>query len=315
MTELATYPSYVELYASGELERRVEEAHQRLADCTLCPVVCQANRLDGEVGVCGGGRLASLASYGTHFGEEHILRGWRGSGAVFFAGCNMHCVYCQNADISQDRQSAEVTPDMLAAVFLDLQQQGCHNLNLVTPSHVIPQILEALLLAAAQGLRLPIVYNSSAYDALPALRLLDGIVDIYMPDLKYADSTIALRYSGINAYWEVARRAVAEMHRQVGDLRIEGGIARRGLLIRHLVLPNDLAGTAAVMQWIATLSLDSWVNLMDQYRPAFYANRFPKLQRPITGQEYAKAIQSARAAGVHRGIPFERPRLTNDFIG
>ncbi|NJL34718.1 MAG: radical SAM protein [Chloroflexaceae bacterium] len=294
------------LYASGELSQRVEQSRAQLAACTLCPQGCRTNRLADKTGKCGAGRYALVASACAHMGEERVLRGHGGSGTVFFSGCNLHCVFCQNYDISQYRYGGAMEAEELAALFISLQQRGCHNLNLVTPSHVVPQLLTALLIAVERDFRLPIVYNTAAYDALPTLRLLDGIVDIYMPDLKYSDSDTAARYSGIGHYWEVSTKALKEMHRQVGPLAIENGLARRGVLIRHLVLPGDLAGTAEVMRFIAhEVSADSWVNLMPQYYPAFRANTFPELRRRTPPQEYSDAVQAARQVGLHRGIPFD----------
>lgn len=302
----ATYPSYLALYESGGLAQRVEEARKRLQACTLCPRVCRANRLEGEVGECGVGRYALVSSHGPHFGEERVLRGTHGSGTVFFAGCNLRCLYCQNYEISQLKWGSETPPEELAEIFLDLQRMGCHNLNLVTPSHVVAQILEALGIAVEKGFRLPIVYNTSAYDSVQALKLLDGVVDIYMPDLKYSDSRVAEKYSGIKHYWEVARVAFREMHRQVGDLVLENGLAKRGLLIRHLVLPNDIAGSKRVLEFIAgELSQDSWVNVMAQYYPAHRAHEYPELSRRITHEEYGAVVEYAKELGLHRGIPFE----------
>ncbi len=301
------YPSYLKLYETGELRERVERAREMSRRCVLCPRACLANRLEGEVGECGVGRFALLSSYGPHFGEEDVLRGWRGSGTVFFAGCNMRCVYCQNYEISQLRFGREVGPEGLAQVFLEVQAMGCHNLNLVTPSHVVWQILEALLIAVERGFRLPIVYNTSSYDSLQSLRLLDGVVDIYMPDLKYSDSRTALKYSGVKGYWEVARKAVKEMYRQVGDLVLdENGLAKRGVLIRHLVLPNDVAGSKRVMEFIAKeLSKDAWVNVMAQYYPTYRAWEYPEIARRITLKEYYEVVEYARSLGIHRGIPFD----------
>jgi putative pyruvate formate lyase activating enzyme len=303
---MVTYPGYLALHESGELRRRAEEVRKRLEACTLCPRVCRANRLTGEAGECGVGRYALVSSHGPHFGEERVLRGTRGSGTVFFAGCNLRCVYCQNFEISQFRWGSEMPPEELAEIFLDIQRMGCHNLNLVTPSHVVAQILEALLIAVEKGFRLPIVYNTSAYDSIQALRLLDGVVDIYMPDLKYSDSRVAEKYSGIKNYWEVARVAFKEMHHQVGDLVIESGLAKRGLLIRHLVLPGDIAGFKKVLEFIASeLSKDSWVNVMAQYYPTHKAHEYPELSRPIASAEYEEVVEYARKLGIHRGIPFD----------
>ncbi len=306
MTSTETYPAYLALHARGELARRGQLARQRLAACTLCPRACQADRLADRRGACGMGRHAMVASASAHFGEESVLRGQRGSGTVFFSGCNLRCVFCQNHDISQEMYGSILSAEELAAVFLDIQRRGCHNLNLVTPSHVTTSLLEALLIAVERGFRLPIVYNTAAYDALPTLRLLADVVDIYMPDVKYADSETAARYSNIPHYWEVATLALREMQRQVGVLQVEDGVARRGLLIRHLVLPDNLAGTAQVMDFIAReLAPDTWVNVMAQYHPAYHARRFPELRHGISEQDYAHAVEVARQSGIHRGIPFD----------
>ena len=301
-----TYPSYLQLYRSNELSARAERARALLSPCRVCPRGCKVDRLADEKGECQVGGYALVSSHGPHFGEEPVLRGRRGSGTVFFAGCNLHCVYCQNYDISQLAHGRPVAPAALAEVFLQVQELGCHNLNLVTPTHVVPQILEALVLAVEQGFRLPLVYNTSTYDSLIALELLDGVVYIYMPDLKYADDGNGLRYSGVRSYSRVAGRAIKEMHRQVGDLVMDSsGVARRGLLIRHLVLPGGLAGTKRVMRFIAQeLSPDSYVNLMGQYRPEYKAFHHPELAQPPSHEELTKALELALEAGIHRGIPF-----------
>jgi len=294
--------AYLSLLRSGELQRRVVEARQHLAECDVCARVCRVNRLVGERGICRTGERARVSSYGPHLGEENPLRGWRGSGTIFFTRCNLHCQYCQNWDISQTDAGEEMETEELAAIMLDLQSYGCHNINLVSPSHVVPQILAALLVAAQAGLNLPLVYNTGGYDSLEMLRLLDGVVDIYMPDMKYGDSAIARRYSLVRDYVRVNQAAVREMHRQVGDLQLdEHGLARRGLLVRHLVLPNYLAGTAQVVRFLVEeISRDTYLNLMDQYRPAYLASRFPQLNRRITPQEYRHALELAQKAGLHR---------------
>ncbi len=303
---MKAYPSYLALFRSGEISRRVETVTKQLEACVLCPRACKANRAAGETGECGVGRLALVASSGPHFGEESVLVGLRGSGTVFFAGCNMRCVFCQNYDISQMRMGREVTAAELADIFLDLQDRGCHNLNLVTPSHVVAQALEALALAVERGFRLPIVYNSSGYDALATLRLLDGIVDIYMPDVKYSDSAGAEKYSGVKNYWKIVRQALREMHEQVGDLQTMNGVAVRGLLVRHLVLPNRIAGTYKVMQFLAeNISKDSYVNVMDQYRPVYRAGAYTELSRRPTRDEWEDAVRLARQCGIHRGDSFD----------
>jgi len=296
-------PAYVRLLENGALQKRVDEAYQRLEHCELCAVECRVNRRAGELGSCRTGELARLSSYGPHMGEEAALRGWRGSGTVFFAGCNLRCQYCQNYDISQMRASGEeVEPQDLAAAFLELQAYGCHNINLVSPSHVIPQILAAVLMAAFAGLRLPLVYNTGGYDAVEALKLLDGVVDIYMPDMKYSNPQVARRYSKVINYPKLNQDAVREMHRQVGDLQIGlDGLARRGLLVRHLVLPSDLANTDQVLAFIAEkLSPATYVNIMDQYFPCYRAYDYPPLDRPISGAEYAHALALAEKHGLTR---------------
>lgn len=246
-----------------------------------------------------------MASAGPHFGEERPLVGTGGSGTIFFGSCNLACCFCQNYDISQFRAGEEMDVPELAAQMLQLQRRGCHNVNLVTPTHVTPGIVAALGIAAREGLRIPIVYNCGGYESVETLRLLDGIVDIYMPDIKYSDDDEALRYSGAPGYWARAREAVLEMHRQVGDLTLDSrGIAVRGLLIRHLVLPGGLAGTDRVMDFIGTrVSAGSWVNVMDQYRPCWRACRVPELSRVVTRSEYRAAVVAAQRAGLTRGLP------------
>jgi putative pyruvate formate lyase activating enzyme len=293
-------PAYLSLLENGELHKRVYEAYQRLERCELCGVKCRVNRRTDKLGSCRTGELARLSSYGPHMGEEAALRGWRGSGTVFFAGCNLRCQFCQNYDISQMNAGEEVEPQELAAAFLELQKYGCHNINLVTPSHVIPQILAAVEMAAFGGLRLPLVYNTGGYDSVEALQLLDGVVDIYMPDMKYGNSQIARRYSRVINYPTINQDAVREMHRQVGDLQIGvDGLARRGLLVRHLVLPHGLAGTKEVMRFLAEeISLNTYVNIMDQYHPALNAHLYASLNRTITLQEHHEAIEMAKEVGL-----------------
>jgi len=300
MTE--TTAGYLCLLESGELEERVRRAGAVLQACTLCPHGCLADRLQGEPGFCGTGAQAVVASHGAHFGEEAPLVGRRGSGTVFFSGCNLACVYCQNWDLSHEGAGRAMSAEGLAACFLAVQEEGCHNLNLVSPTHVVPMILAALVLAARRGLCVPIVYNTGGYDALSTLRLLDGVVDIYMPDFKYWDPGTAERYSGAFDYPQVARQALREMHRQVGDLEISPhGLARRGLLVRHLVLPGGIAGTPEVMDFLAKeISVRTYVNVMAQYRPCGMARRYPPLDRRITAEEFAGALGSARQAGLTR---------------
>ncbi len=291
--------AYVNCLQSGELAQRVKQAWDQLAACHGCAWHCGVDRRGGKMGKCRTGELARVSSYGPHLGEERPLSGWKGSGTIFFARCNLRCVFCQNYSISQVAGGEEVDAAGLAAVMLELQEFGCHNINLVSPSHVVPQILAAVALAAQAGLRLPLVYNSGGYDSLEMLRLLDGVVDIYMPDMKYADEATARKYSGIPNYPEVNRTAVREMHRQVGDLQISGGLAFRGLLVRHLVLPAHLAGTAEIVRFLAEeISKNTYLNLMDQYYPAFRAHLFPEINRRVSREEYQEAARMAREAGL-----------------
>ncbi len=293
---------YVALHRSGELARRARTLGERLADCDLCPRACGVDRLAGERGVCGIGGDAVVASASPHFGEERPLVGRGGSGTVFFAGCNLRCAFCQNDDISMADQGRTVGSGELAEVMLRLQQVGCRNINVVTPTHVVPQILAALDVAAGRGLTVPLVFNTGGYDVVDVLQQLDGVVDIYMPDAKFADGDVARRYCDAPDYPEANRAALREMHRQVGDLAIDPqGLARQGLLVRHLVMPDDLAGTSEVMEFLAQeLSTDTYVNLMDQYRPCGEAARFPEICRRVTDAEMAEARHAARMAGIER---------------
>ncbi|HET7012057.1 MAG TPA: radical SAM protein [Anaerolineales bacterium] len=295
------WPAYVGLHASGELADRAARARDYLACCVLCGRRCRVDR-NVRPGVCRLGVRARVASWGPHHGEEDPLRGWRGSGTIFFGSCNLRCLYCQNYSISQALAGPEVDAPSLAAIMLDLQHAGCHNINLVSPSHVVAPILEALVLACEAGLRLPLVYNTGGYDSQEALNLLDGVVDIYMPDMKYASTSRARRLSRVLDYPTVNRAAVREMVRQVGDLVLdEDGLAVRGLLVRHLVLPGGLGGTAAIVDFLAKqVSPNTYLNLMDQYRPAFLAREHPPLDRRITSEEFALALSAARKAGLTR---------------
>ncbi len=294
--------AYMELYRSGELRKRVERAKGMLVSCRVCARGCDVNRLAGEVGKCHASSQVVVSSYGPHFGEEAPLVGWGGSGTIFFTHCNLRCVFCQNYTISQQGEGYVVDEEELAAMMLSLQARGCHNINLVSPSHMVPHILAALELAVAKGLSLPLVYNTGGYDSVESLRLLDGVVDIYMPDMKYSDEASAQRFSGIKDYPSVNRMAVKEMHRQVGDLQIdEQGIATRGLLVRHLVLPYALAGTEGVVRFLAQeVSPHTYLNIMAQYHPAHRAFAFPQLARPVLKQEFLQAINLACQHGLER---------------
>jgi putative pyruvate formate lyase activating enzyme len=296
-------PAYHRLLDGGGLARRADEAWRHLAHCDLCARYCYVDRCATTEGaVCRTGERAVVASYGAHHGEEDPLRGSRGSGTIFFSWCNLRCVFCQNWDISQKGIGREVEPAEIADMMLELQRRGCHNINFVSPSHVVAQIVAAVHDAAKRGLRLPLVYNTGGYDSPEALALLDGIIDIYMPDMKYGDSALARRYSKVRNYVEANQRAVREMHRQVGDLVLdEDGVALRGLLVRHLVLPDDIAGTGKVLEFLAKeISRETYLNLMDQYRPCYRADEYPELSRPITGAEYAEALATAERAGLQR---------------
>ncbi|HLB80874.1 MAG TPA: radical SAM protein [Dongiaceae bacterium] len=296
-------PAYLRLLQSGALAARAREADRRLEDCDLCARYCRVNRKRTLRGaVCRTGARAAVYSHGPHHGEEDCLRGRRGSGTIFFSWCNLRCVYCQNWEISWKGQGQEVSAEELARMMLALQGQGCHNINFVSPSHVVAQILAALVPAAERGLHLPLVCNTGGYDSLEALALLDGVIDIYMPDMKYGDSAQAKRYSHVPDYARVNRAAVREMHRQVGDLVLDqAGVARRGLLVRHLILPNDIAGTESVLRFLAEeISRDTYVNLMDQYRPCYRAGDYPELDRPIGSAEYGAALEAARRCGLSR---------------
>ena len=299
---MASDPGYLALHASGELLQRKDTALERLASCDLCPRRCGVNRLAGEQGFCRTGRLAVVSASHPHFGEEAPLVGKDGSGTIFFTNCNLGCVFCQNYEISHLGEGKEVTAPQLAAMMVDLGQQGCHNINLVTPSHVVAQILEALPIAVEAGLTVPLVYNTSGYDEVDTLRLLDGIVDIYMPDFKFWSSTSARRFAKAADYPEKAREAMVEMHRQVGDLFInDKGLAEHGLLVRHLVMPKGLAETREILGFLARdISPNTYVNIMDQYRPCGEAMNFPPLDRMLLLDEYRQALELAKQAGLAR---------------
>jgi len=294
-------PAYLRLLPSGELRARAADAREHLKDCDLCARHCGVDRY-AHVGFCRTGVEAWVASFGPHHGEERPLSGWAGSGTVFFSHCNLRCIYCQNHEISQRSSGRPMSDPELADAFLALQAQGCHNLNLVSPTHAVAAILPALVQAVDRGLRLPIVYNTGGCDSPDALELLDGIVDIYMPDMKYDDPAVSRRLSHAAVYPQANRQAVRAMHLQVGDLKIDSrGLAERGLLVRHLVLPGGLAGTAGVVRFLASeVSRDTYLNLMDQYRPDYLARGHSLLKRRLTSGEFRSAVRLAKAAGLRR---------------
>ena len=304
-------PAYLSLHRRGELTGRTERALEELADCCACPRNCHVNRLDNKELICRTGRYAIVSSAFAHFGEEDCLRGWQGSGTIFFGGCSLRCVFCQNWDISQQAAGKVSTAEEIASLMLALQEQGCHNINLVTPEHVAPQVIEALAVAVPAGLRLPVVYNTSAYDALSSLRLLDGLIDVYMPDFKFWTRESSRRLAKAKDYPERACEAILEMHRQVGDLRFgSDGLARRGLLVRYLVMPGQQEEASAVFRWLAdNVSPDTYVNIMGQYRPEYQVRslgvngqgeKYPEINRPPHQAELDAAYEAARKAGLWR---------------
>jgi putative pyruvate formate lyase activating enzyme len=297
-----TQSGYLALYREGKLDGRIAEAQQRLSPCRVCPRHCKVDRLSDEKGICQTGVKAVVSSYAPHFGEESPLVGSGGSGTIFFTHCNLLCIFCQNYEISHLGQGIETDPGQLAAMMVSLQRQGCHNINFVTPSHVVPQILVALPKAIEKGLTVPLVYNSSGYDSLETLKLLEGIVDIYMPDFKFWDKDLAKRYAKAPDYPEVAQKAILEMYRQVGDLVMDDeGVAVKGLLVRHLVMPGSLEETREILRFLAReVSVDTYVNVMDQYRPCGEACHCPPIDRTLTGGEYQQALKLARDAGLQR---------------
>ncbi|MEM5874493.1 MAG: radical SAM protein [Candidatus Aenigmatarchaeota archaeon] len=298
-------PSYLNLIETGELEKKIKELYSILECCELCPRKCHVNRLKGEKGFCRSGSELMISSFGPHFGEEPELVGIHGSGTIFLTNCNLLCVYCQNYEISHLGEGREVSLEEAAGMMLTLQKIGCHNINLVTPTHFAPQLVKAIKIAAEKGLKLPIVWNCSGYENVDVIKILEGVVDIYMPDIKYSNSESARKYSRAPDYFERCKEAVKEMHRQVGDLKVdERGIAYRGLIIRHLVLPNDLAGSEKILEFIASLSKDNYVNIMDQYMPCWKAFEFKELSRSITASEYLKIIKIAKKLGLHRGFNY-----------
>jgi len=299
-------PAYLQSHEEGRLKEKVDEALSHLGpSCTVCPRLCKGvDRRANQFGVCKVGRHAWVASAFPHFGEEDVLRGWQGSGTIFFSWCNLRCVFCQNFEVSQVGDGQEVDAWDLARLMIHLQDAGCHNINFVTPEHVVPQIVEALSLAINMGLRLPLVYNTSSYDSMESLLVMEGLVDVFMPDFKLWDEEASRQYLAATNYPTVARQVISEMHRQVGELKVdEEGLALRGVLIRHLVMPGLLEDTRQIVRWTAELSQDSYLNLMDQYYPAWKAKtnpRFEEINRRVTRPEMAEAENIAREARLWR---------------
>ncbi len=295
------YPVYLNL-SKKELNRRISKLFKILENCHICPRKCRVNRLKSKNGFCKLGKLPVVSAYHPHFGEESVLVGENGSGTIFFTSCNLSCVYCQNYEISQLRIGKEISFERLAQIMLELQKISCHNINLVTPTCQVPQIVKALELAIEEGLKLPLIYNTNAYDSVETLKLLENIIDIYMPDVKYSDDKNASKYSNAENYFGIMKKAIKEMHRQVGDLIVnKEGLAIKGLLVRHLVLPNDLAGTEKIVKFIAKeISPNTFLNIMGQYYPAYKASQYPELSRRISQKEFKIAINLAKKTGLKR---------------
>jgi putative pyruvate formate lyase activating enzyme len=301
---MAFIPSYISLFEKGELSQRAQVLQEFLKECRLCPRECRVNRLDGETGYCGARSELMVSSAFPHFGEEPPLIGYHGSGTIFLTHCNLRCIFCQNYDISHLGRGEQITPFDMARAMVKLQEMGCHNINFVTPTHYSSQIVASLAKAVEMGLHLPIVYNCSGYESIEVIRLLEGIVDIYMPDIKFMDEKYSTRYSNAPDYPEVVKKVLKEMHRQVGDLTTNSkGVAERGLLIRHLVMPGGVASSESVLKFIAEeISVHSYVNIMDQYRPEYRAHEYAEISRRITHKEYLEAIQLAKGFRLYRGF-------------
>jgi putative pyruvate formate lyase activating enzyme len=293
-------PGYLDLAARGELERREHALWEKMESCSLCPRMCGTNRRAGRKGICSSDHTFKVASHAPHFGEERPLVGRHGSGTIFFSNCNLLCVFCLNWQIAHRGEGRPTTAAQLADMMLSLQRRGCHNINVVTPTHVVPHIVSALRLAVDQGLNIPLLYNSSGYETLEVIQLLDGVVDVYMPDFKYQDDELGVRFSqGAAGYVGYTSAAIKEMHRQVGTLKQDNGVAYRGLLIRHLVLPENLAGTDVFARWVVSeLGADTYVNIMSQYTPLFRAQDHPPLNRRLIAGEFEQAMSWAREAGL-----------------
>ncbi|MGI6066914.1 MAG: radical SAM protein [Bacillota bacterium] len=301
---MSAKPGYLLLAQTGVLKKRSQHAKKLMVSCRLCPHLCEVNRANGEKGICMAGDSVLVSSVIPHFGEEEVLVGKKGSGTIFFGFCNLKCVFCQNYELSRYGEGHEVTIEQLASAMLQLQNIGCHNINFVSPTHFAAQIIQAVSIAADNGLNIPIVYNTGGFDTVETLKLLDGIVDIYMPDVKFAEEDKAFKYLRVKGYPLAMKEAIKEMHRQVGDLKIdENGLAYSGLLVRHLVMPGGLAGTKEIMNFLAQeISPNTYVNIMGQYQPCFMAQEFPELNRPTSRKELSEAVRIAREAGLERII-------------
>jgi putative pyruvate formate lyase activating enzyme len=295
------------------MQDKIKRAYKLMESCRLCPRKCGINRLKAEIGFCRAGIKPMVSSFHAHFGEEPPISGYNGSGTIFFTHCSLRCVFCQNYPISHLAEGKEISVEELADIMLKLESGLCHNINFVTPTHYMPQILEAGFVAKEKGLKIPLVYNCGGYESLEALEILDGIIDIYMPDMKYSDVSVAKKYSTAPDYFEINKKAVKEMYRQVGDLKIEKGIAKKGLLIRHLVMPDGLAGSKKIFEFIAKeLSPDTYVNIMAQYYPCHLAFKFPEISRRISHNEYLQVLKIAKEEGLSRG--FKQALTTIDRI-
>jgi putative pyruvate formate lyase activating enzyme len=303
-TKMAFVPSYIGLFENGDLQKKVQFLKEFLKECRLCTRECRVNRLNGEVGYCKAPSELMISSAFPHFGEEPPLVGYHGSGTIFLTHCNLRCIFCQNYDISHLGRGEQITSSGMARAMVRLQEMGCHNVNFVTPTHYAPQIVASLPEAIEMGLSLPIVYNCSGYESIEVVRLLEGVIDIYMPDAKYMDEKFSKQFSNAPDYPEVIKKVLREMHRQVGDLKINSkGVAERGLLIRHLVMPEGVASSEAVLKFIAEeISLQSYVNIMAQYRPEYRAHEYSEINRRITHKEFLEAIQMAKRFHLHRGF-------------
>ncbi|OGB63875.1 MAG: radical SAM protein [Caldithrix sp. RBG_13_44_9] len=296
-----SFPAYLDLLQKNQFPEKIEQAKKLFLSCRVCPRQCRVNRLAGELGECRSGYDPIISSYFPHFGEEAPLVGRYGSGTIFIGGCNLLCLFCQNYDTSHLLSGRPVSIQRFAKLMLKLQQSGCHNINIVTPSHIVPQLIETLHLAARNGLTLPLVYNSGGYDSLESLQLLEGLVDIYMPDFKFFNDELGAKYTAVDNYGTIAQQAIKEMHRQVGDLVIENGIAQRGLLVRHLVMPGMLEDSRKVFHFLANeISRNTYLNVMPQYRPAGEARNYEEIDWPLPYSEFLSAVKLAREAGLYR---------------